>query len=357
MKFQSTIQVITSAFFASLLAGCGGGGGGDSSGGGGGGGPVAQVCNSWEAGAYTQQFNEYMPISEGATINYSDNFGDVTSSSFTFNEEESTPGTDVYGVSFTRVSDDQNVTLQLTSDADEIVLFGIDGPFVIEISGINVSLNNLRFENPIILYDGNALITGTTDASIDILGVTTPGVSISYVINLSESTINIDSDTLPTINLVVGLSITTPEINLVFAVIPSFTAPLEGNIDLAKGIGIVQNSFELEDTEVVSGKLASLLDLPLPIWFDDNAPNAPTLAAGSESIFQTLDTAIRADEYTISNQSVLDTLDWISVTETSSCTYEVELTNSSDLPTDLTSLEIVFEDSNGDRLSGSVTLQ
>lgn len=350
MNLLSTTRCLTPILLASLITACGGGGGGSNSGESS---PAAQVCNSWLAGTYTQQFNTLLPISEGTSILYWDGFNTGTTSSFSYDQALSDDrGVDIYRNEIGTNAGD-SLTLLLSSGETEIVLYGMDGP--IRFEDIGTSVNYIRFTNPLdLLGDG-----GSTNVNLYVGVIPVTIENATYTIVSEDTIFSDDGNDLPATRLNVNIVIPIPVIN-------GFNLPdtitLEAEIDLVMGIGIVQHSFAyaIDDnpTEILlTGSLASLTGLPLPIWFDSNYPNAPTIAQESESTFRTLNGTISAHDYTIANLEALNSNAWVMIEENNSCSYDIELTNGTGLPDELTSLEIVFEDRDGNRMSGNITLQ
>lgn len=368
MNLISTAKVFTPILLVSLITACGGGGGGgnsgeDSSG---------PICNSWEAGAYVQQFNEYLPIAEGSTIYYSASSHSIANT-FSYNTTESElQSADIYNMAFPS-SNGNTATFLTSSISTEIAIYGIDGP--VELDNTGYFFDRLRFDDKITIYNGEASITGSTTASVRILVGNFPldtihNIDVEYTITSEDSTAS-TNNSLSILTGVLPTKKLRADITLIVPPVPLFTTEdtvilLSTDIELAKGMGIVELAIDqtidpddptAQPGEVLYGTLASSENLPFPIWFDSNYPNAPTIALESESTFRTLNGTISAHDYTIANLEELNSNAWVMIEENNSCSYDIELTNGTGLPDELTSLEIVFEDRDGNRMSGNITLQ
>jgi len=331
-------------FSALLLTACGGGGGGggDDTGRGGSGAP-----------SYTQLFNTYMPLAVDTSINYEDG----TSGLVAYDDDLSSSSEDIYSITYGELDD--ALTLLFKSTASSIELHGIRGNF--EASGARIT--QLLFDEPLVIYDGSNSTYAPTQAraslTYNFIGFRTD-VDISYTkteLNTVFSDSFGDGD-LPVVQTNLATRIQYDEVVPFVDERITFDITLLTELMLAKGIGIVSHAGKYAN-QIVDAQIASLTDLPQPIWFDENL--GTPIAISNTTFTIPGQGAIRSENYKIANQSAVNALGWITVQEdTSSNTFNVtlqphdNLPDSGDLPV---SVEVVFESlSDGERLSTNVTL-
>lgn len=339
-----TAPLVFSTF---LLAACGGGGGGGDST------PEPSVgCNS-------KTFNAYLPLAEDTSINYDNNIvsGDV-SCDLDLTESE---GTDIYAIHYQFGL--QALTLYVSSTANSIELYGIDGPIEIDIPSLGTrEVDQLRFDTPVSILDNGASINypEAISGSARLSGVGSITVNLTY--DKTESDITyLDNGVFGAGDLPIKLSLL--QLNIVSVKTLGITAPLNATINtsllMAKGIGLVRHyhtgtglDFEIEsDISSVSG-------LPQPLWLDYTSPNAPMVATGSNYFFTIDGVDVDPADYTLVNGSAIASTGWLSVDANGGIfelnTQYAAALDSLSFPY---SVQVIFQEkSTGKRLSTSVTI-
>lgn len=350
-KLLLTRNVLAMVMCSTLIA-CGGGGGGS-------GGNDSPKESGNAADAYAAEFNEYLPLTDEGSITYNDTSNGLLSSVQNLSTEFSTSSFDVYNILFTPVGNSNiNVGFNFSSTPDAIQLHAITGPIDLSI----LYLHSLTLEAPITIYNGSddmsvtdqettatALISLDSDAD----GTKIKDIAVTYSITTTPVNYYFGFKQLP----VIAVEITTHIVRNNILVIIDIDEEFSTTLYFAKGIGILRHDGFYGGLSFAS-ELYSINNLPLPIWFDYNATSETiSLNSDSSSTFSTLTTGpISSDNYSISNMEEINALGWVSVQESGS-TYTIDVT---DIPTDETlpySLEVVFEDSSGTRMSGNVTIQ
>lgn len=298
--------------------------------------------------------NPFLPLTNSTAINYTDtNLGNVTAAIIYDQAESEAQGYNIYKMDFAYSG--STIGLVLSSTANEVSWIGIEGPFSFQANGSSATLNSLRFSSPIVLL-GNAE-DGSTSATVLTSSTLANNASyeIDYTIESTDGVFDPENDdygTLPaqtvTLNANVEMSIGS---------LDPIPLSLNSTLTFVKGIGVVHHSGDYLGTNPDSN-IDSLSNLPLTIWFESNA-GAPILESGSSATFQTSAGELSTDSYFLYNGDELDALDWIEVSiDIASDTFEVEITATENLPEELTSVQVIFEDKQypGRRLSGNVTL-
>jgi hypothetical protein len=308
---------------------------------------------------YVQQFNPYLPLAVGASLSYYDaNFGNLDSMHILNEELTQAKGVDIYEVTFDGA--DNTFSFFFSSAANNIKLYGIDGPINVTAGAINYSLDKLRFNTPLVLQsDFNNQNSGTTNASATI----SSGSSSSDINNVSISytTINLDTSysgsygTLPVRGALLSAQINA-SVNVLGQTL-NIDETLSNSLLFAKGIGIVRHTGSYVSAENThNSEVTALNNLPRSVWFHYNNGN-PSLASGSSSSFQINGQGnISSSQYDLVNMSDINALGWITVQE-SGGRYSVSMPGGGNLPSTSTSVEVVFEhNTTGRRLSANVTL-
>ena len=295
-----------------------------------------------------------LPLTSGTSLQYSDtSAGNVTATVIYDASESQAQNLNIYEMSF--VYGSNTIGLVLSSTSSGVTWLGIEGPVEITSDSTSITLNSLYFDEPIVLIGdtGNAT-TGTSLSSSNEFWEAA-SLEIDYTTGSSTTVFDADNEgygILPahTVNIVSEI-----EVSLSGSVVT--TLNLATTLSFVEGIGVVEHVGNYIGT-AVSSKLSSLSNLPLTIWFDYDGINDPILTNGSDAIFQTDSGNILTDTYSLYNKEELDALDWIDVVaNTSTDSYEVKLTVTDDLPTELTSVQVIFEDKQfGRRISGNVTI-
>lgn len=342
-----------------LIAACGGGGGG-------GGGSESPQDSVYTDNSYKPLFNTFLPLTEGAVINYEDATNAAITSTISLNEDLSDSETDVYAITFTNAEEDPLPTFHFSSAPETVTLYGIDGPFEFEASGVEISINELRFDTPVTVFQqgetaSEASVIASAQADIVIPGifsgpVTLSDIEVAYSTSATLSSVDLDYGELPTISINVTAQINYTLVVPFFDDIEITDLELATNFNLAKGIGIVTNTGDFIE-QPINNTIVSLENVPQTIWFQRNGTNDPTALNGMDTTFQTDSELILSTEYEIANLDEINENDWVQITEDSaSNTYYIEMQYSDSMPSELTSIEVVFEDNSGERMSGNVTL-
>ena len=370
MSVEFLVRAILVASLALFMSGCGGGGGGgsdspaaeqtgtvtntdDSSGNE----EAAEEEETTEPYVFTRTQFEYLPFTDGTSIQYND--GSTASVTLDTNEFI---GKSVYAV----VNND--TTLYLSSTATKIALHGVDGSIVISANGLSTTIKKLRF------YDRNSdeiisipLLYSTTTENNEASIIPTEAIAKATTSNLG--TLNINS-------LSISSKFTNEELNiLTYGMLPSrkLTFSIQGmaqlpfgldpepasftdTIYLTSGIGIViHQSIDAN----IDNEISSLTGLPTTTWFN-NAAGTPTIDSESDPTFSIPGIgAISSTTYRVANIDALNEIPWLTIQEdTASNTFNVDMTAHEDLPSTLTSIEVIFENKETEeRLSGNVTIQ
>ncbi|OUS24059.1 hypothetical protein A9Q99_26310 [Gammaproteobacteria bacterium 45_16_T64] len=345
MPLHFLFRVMTISTLALLAPACGGGGGGGGEGG-----------NDAGSGsdAFVRTQNEYMPLSAGTSIEYDDtSVSAVTLDTGDFN------GQGVYAIA------SGELTLYVSSTEGTISLHGIDGDF--EVAGATIT--KLRFtgsstslpiyssessEGETVDVDNGGTIDAVASVSLGGLGFN-PVIDIEVTSIYNDISLALDYGNLPAREVALSFVIDDtilPGTAFEQAILYNFTDTLS----LTQGIGIAKRSFASNDLNI-NHEIESLTGLPRTIWFN-NDTGSPSIAPGSDATFSIDLSTISSNTYKIANQAEINALGWITVQENeSSETFNVELHTHDDLPTTLTSVEVIFENiATGARLSGNVTV-
>lgn len=300
--------------------------------------------------------NPYLPLTSGTSITYNDEELGEVAGAISFNQKATNAlGSNVYKLNFAASS--ANLGLLFSSTKNNVEWIGVDGPFTISLGSSVYTINSIRFNTPINLIGNPG--SGNTGVTVDIEEDTDDAISLDIDYTTSSASVVFDENnegygTLPAIEVSTTLEITVSLSSLTL----NETLDITTNLSFAKGIGIIKHTGTYESVSLDS-TIASLTNLPQTIWFDNSANNNPTIATGSSATFSTSAGNILADNYRIYNSDELNALSWIQVSENeASNTFEVALINTSTLPEELTSVQILFEDRQfpGKWLSGNVTL-
>lgn len=248
-----------------------------------------------------------------------------------------------------------NLDLYFRSTTNNIQLIGIDGPVDVG----DVTIDNLRFTTPLNLIGtiSNRTVNGT--ANLDgIVSADNAALSISYSLSNSTSTPFNSSDNdwvFPTLSADLDMEITLTALG-------GDPLQLDLNFQFTEGLGIVQHSAIIDGapSEAYEIEFYDLERLPNIIVFNQDGSEA----FGTSKVFSfpstPSDSPITNSDYEILNQSALDDLDWLTISVGSITTdaYDVNIeTASAELPSELTSIQVLFKRHNSDeRLSANVTL-
>lgn len=299
----------------------------------------------------------YLPMTAGTQWQYQD----TTSGNITANIAAASGFSNDVGIAYSVELDSSDpVTFYFTSTPQQIYLQGLNGPFNFSVGSAFYSVDQLRFNEPLALLgapqDQSTLATATVTrgASFDISSELE--IRVSY--SATETSNQIDSiglGLLPSqrIELDAEVSIfstqTTPAVLLT-------TQNVGMNFEFTSGLGMVALQGNTINNSVDS-ILQQVTNLPLPIRFEYNS--GTPIPVSSSTTLATDGGNITASDYTVANQSIFDSLDWVDVVEdTASDTFYVEMQNSATLPTTLTAVQVLLQHKEtGERLSTSVILQ
>lgn len=296
-----------------------------------------------------------LPLSDGSALTYlDDSLGDVVAY-VSLSSEDSSSSNSVYSVNFT--DDSLNLGLLFASKTTGVQWVGIDGPIDIPYGNNTITLESLRFDTPITIIGANA-VSGTTGASLKTSddNVNQATATVSYQISSSNGVFDQAAafyGTLPTLNVNITSSL---ELSLGTQPLPSLNG-LSTQLGFTSGIGIVRHQSDFQGTALDS-RLTGLRGLPQTIWYQVVGTD-PILANGSDAVVTTDGGPLPASQFAVFNQTELDQLDWLNIrVDEASDSYVVEVVYSENLPTTLTSVQILFQDQeNPDQLiSGNVTL-
>ena len=313
-----------------------------------------------QAKAATVGTHPLLPLTDGSGIMYSDaSLGQIRADINYEPTESALRGSQIFKLEFNDSGFNNtgfNLGLLFSSSPTQVQWIGVDGPIDISYNSTTITLESLRFTNPItIIGNSSDGSTSATTVTNDLLLNQTTSTTVDYQISSSDTLFdpsNTGYGTLPAHRVTITSSIQLSLGNIA-QTLPGFTTELS----FVKGIGIVSHLGDYQDISLES-KIDSLIDLPNTIWFNLNAGN-PAIASGSEATFKTNYGNLLASEYRIYNQAQLSALDWIDITENSaSDSYDVQISYTENLPTELTGVQVIFEhrQNPGQRLSGNVTL-
>lgn len=344
MKLNLT-RTVPLLFSAALLVACGGGGGG-------GGGATPSVGGS-TGPVYVPDdctdtvFNEYLPLAVKTSINYNDSSSGQVDCDSTLTASENR---DIYSIAYVYAG--QPLTFYISSTADSILLWGIDGPIEVSDSP-SIKVNKLRFDTPIVIRDGSTTGTGSTNASAQIGVFPIGNISVNYdrleIDSIYPQTYFFGDGELPVKSVTLVTTIDHSSLNNPVVLTTTF--------QFAKGLGIVKH----QGTYVfsVDSKIDSVTGLPEPIWFNYSGSGDPAQTSAS-ALFSINGEEISPSEYTLVNGDDINALGWITVAENLSSTgYEVAMQYDSALDSVILpySVEVIFENiATGEHLSANVTL-
>ncbi|MEE2730298.1 MAG: hypothetical protein VYA55_05715 [Pseudomonadota bacterium] len=308
---------------------------------------------------YVQQYNTYLPLAVGASLRYADtNVGSLESLHILDSALSQQAGMDVFEV--TLDSANQTFSFFLSSDEERILLYGLDGPIMVDNNGLAFELDELRFDSPLVLErSGHNLNSGHTLAS----------ASLAYNGVQSHLTdIDIQYQTISVDNLYQGAYGTLPvraalfraDVTAVVQVLGQsieIEETLSNTLLFTKGIGIVRHTGTyVSEEHTYNSELTALNNLPRTIWFDYNN-GRPRLASGASNVFQIAGQGnISSNDYALANLERINQLGWIQL-QNSNGRYSVTLPGGASLPQHSTSVEVVFEHRvTARRLSANVTL-
>jgi hypothetical protein len=300
--------------------------------------------------------NAYLPLTNGTTILYTENSASPGDIKADISYDVSMSASKGYPVYVASLSGGLDLDLYFRSTRNQIELLGIDGPVILDGSGNSV--DDLRFGTPLKLIGNltNQTTSATATAVLNGNSFANQAISISYSLTNTNVEFGSGDARLPTLRAKIDASLSA---SVAGSTVGPF--PVELNFFFSKGLGIAQHNgnYNGSTNPNYDFELYDLQKLPNPIWFshDGNPANNSTSTFtitenGSDSNMSTLD-------YRIVNQAALDSLGWLTVTEESTEIFSVAIeTSSSSLPTELTSVQVLFEKRNnsGERLSGTVTL-
>lgn len=296
-----------------------------------------------------------LPLTDGSALVYSDSLlNQVVANVERVNQDSGDTGP-LHQVEFT--NQNLNLGLLIRTSTSKVEWLGINGPINVSQGVSNFTLESLRFDNPIVII-GNGNHTGTTTASIvtdnDQANASTP--TVSYRINNSNSEYDNAGalyGPLPTLRVNIVSDI---EIKIGIQTVLTLSN-LTTQLSFATGIGIVQFQSDFQGG-VLNSDLTNLRDLPQTIWYQYNDGN-PILANGSSATVMIDNSPVLGSRFDIYNQDELDQLDWLTVSlDPASDSYQATVTYSENLPNQLTSVQVIFQDrENPERLlSGNITL-
>lgn len=294
---------------------------------------------------YQQKFNTNLPLSIGASISYSDTAVSAIESMQIYNEDFSAlAGEEIYEVTFD--SNGKPFSFYFSSTPDAIKIHGIDGPLETSSGGITYQLDQMRFNNPLVLLNEfNTNPNGITTATATIQYGSSSGVLNNIAIQYN--TVNVDTTysgsygALPVTAAFFNAEIQA-SINLLGQTI-TIDDTISNTLLFTKGIGIVRHTGTYVSSDhIYNSEIISLNNLPRTIWFNRNNGN-PNLASGSSSTFQMQGSGtINPDDYNLVNIEEINSLEWITLQQNSS-NFRVTMKSHSNLPTETTSVEVVFE--------------
>lgn len=294
-----------------------------------------------------------LPLTSGTAIVYDDsNDGEITAS-ISYDEDESQGSEfNVYKINFPY--NNANIGLIVSSSSNGVTWLGIDGPFPFNYNETIITLNSLRFQSPITIIGNTADGSTSADVLTSSSTVNAAEFAVDYTITTANSTFdpgNTLYGTLPAHDVVI---VATIEASLGGSVLGVFE--ISTNLSFVEGIGVVDHSGNYIGVQPDS-TINSLVNLPNTVWYQNNNGN-PILANSSSNIFQTNTGNILAESYSLYNAEELDNLDWIDVSiDSATGAYKVEVSYTENLPTELTSVQVLFEDRQYPRyLSGNVTV-
>lgn len=345
MMKSATTRIILLVLSALFLAACGGGGGG-----GGGGDDSDDGSRGGSNTGYAQQFNPYMPLTEGTAISYADG----TSGQVAYDETQSNSQHDVYSVTYG--SGDDALVMLFESTPTAIKLHGIRGNF--EVSPVTIS--QLLFDTPLVIWDGTNNSYAPTQATAKVKY----GILPQFNVKIDVSYTKAESDTVYTTygdgDLPVAQTLLNTQIDYegsIAGIDIIIHETLATTLKLAKGIGIVSHEANYLSLEF-DAQISSLINLPEPIWFEYNAGEPINVTTDTTFQITSQMGPVNSQVYKVANLEQLNALGWLSLEEdTASNTFNVMMQNHEDLPDTLTSVEVVFENlTSGERMSGNVTL-
>lgn len=352
MSVEFLVRAILIASLALFTSACGGGGGGGSEAA-----PGASADTEGSTSPYVfnrTQF-EYLPLTDGTSIQYNDD----TTATVTLDTNDFA-GKGVYAVQ------NGSTTLYFSSTETKMAFHGADGS--IEKNGITIT--KLRFYDTIgnlssipMLYSStpagsDAVFTETTTiakaTSSNILIGTVDVLSLDVTSIFTNTEENLSYGSLPTRQLTFSIQGMVQPPALLGQ--PPFSVTFTDTLYLTSGIGIVKH----QSTDYgIDNEISSLVGLPTTIWFN-NENNTPVIDSESDSTFTIAGIgAISSSTYRIANIDDLNEIPWLTIQEdTASNTFNVEMNAHADLPSTLTSVEVIFENKETEeRLSGNVTIQ
>ncbi|OUS03024.1 hypothetical protein A9Q81_07965 [Gammaproteobacteria bacterium 42_54_T18] len=367
MSVEFLMRAILIASLTLLTSACGGGGGGGSDS------PAAEQTgtgsdtsdNEDESAAeeegtaepyvFTRTQFEYLPFTDGTSIQYND--GSTASVTLDTNEFANKS---VYAVV------NNGTTLYLSTTATKMALHGVDGSIEISGNGISTTVEKLRFHDKTsdevisipLLYSTTAEDTEPSSTPIQAIGkATTSNFGTRNINELSVSSKFVNTElTSLTYGALQARKLTLAISGMADAVITEIFVTFTDTLYLTSGIGIVKH----QSTDYgIDNEITSLTGLPTTIWFN-NAAGTPTIDSESDPTFSIAGIgAISSTTYRVANIDALNETPWLTIQEdTASNTFNVDMTTHEDLPTTLTSVEVIFENKETNKhLSGNVTIQ
>lgn len=327
-----------------LLTACGGGGGG--------GGFVEPIPDANQGGddgpvfqdgtPYEQMFNEFLPLTHGSKLQYENTliFSSTAEMDITLEDDQTEPHIYSLGLDF----DTNAMKMHVSSTPEEILIHRIVGP--IEVGSYTV--NSLELDEPIVLYNGQGN-SDSIDAVASVKNFGSLPLTVTYSSSSTQTVFDESYGVLPTITI-------TFDAELSSSLLGGEIGSLNTSLELAKGIGIVRNTGNYIG-EAVAHDIQALVNLPQTIWFENNS-GTPILSSDSDDQVRINGVLLKPSLYELLNDDEIEALGWIKVREdTASDSFVVEMNSASNLPTTLTSVELVFERKSDQlRMSGNVTL-
>ena len=352
MSVEFFVRAILIASLALFTSACGGGGGGSDAA------PSTSSDTDTEDSTTPYIFGrtqfEYLPFTTGTSIQYDDD-----------SEASATLDTSEFADQSVYAIENNGTTLYLSTTATKMALHGVDTAIEITGGGITATLEKLRFYDETsgekisipLLYSTTPEDTEASPTTIKARATAKTNLGTYNINSLSISSKFVDTEltgltygALPTRKLTFAIS------GMADVIITQFFVSFTDTLYLASGIGIVKH--QSTDYEI-NNEIVSLTGLPKTIWFNNDGVNPPTSDDNTTFSIAGGD-PISSSTYRVANIDKLsEDNPWLTIQEdTASNTFNVDMTAHEDLPTTLTSIEVIFENKETEeRLSGNVTIQ
>lgn len=330
-----------------ILSACGGGGGSGGSGSG--------SSATDPVACLSQEFNRYLPLTEGTSINYDFNTtSGVVDCDLALTDAKNT---DIYSLAYEFGM--QPLTLYVSSTPSSITLYGIDGPIDIDIPTVGTrELDQIRFNEAVVLL-GDAPVMPRQISATGKLGSANITLVLEYDKNESDDTYDDngvfgDGD-LPARISELDLSIESVRYS---GITFNLAAALHTQLTMAEGIGLVRHQHTAEGvTFNITSNISSVSGLPIPLWRDYVSPNAPSVVGNS---YFTIDgTTVTDSDYSLVNAADISATGWLTIEADNAGIFQIITEYDAVLDT-LTlpySVQVIFENlSSGEQVSTSVTV-